>query len=157
MTKILICPPKRSGLGSLVSMPRLWGRRVPSSKLDSTEDSPSSWSIESILFATGHGPFPSYLYRFRLHQSDICACGEKRYPLHYATSCHMMSSYHFTNPNAENIQLWWKGGLSNKVSRINIAKLVSFLTENETLIKQPPDATSSSQISLLHQDLRFMD
>ncbi|GBL79669.1 hypothetical protein AVEN_18211-1 [Araneus ventricosus] len=26
---------------------------------------PASWSKESILFATGHDPFPSYLYRFR--------------------------------------------------------------------------------------------
>ncbi|GBN18164.1 hypothetical protein AVEN_161683-1 [Araneus ventricosus] len=52
-------------------------------------------------------------------------------------------TYHFTKPSAENIQLWRKSLLSNKLSRINIAKLV-FLTENENLIKQPPDATSSS-------------
>ncbi|GBN50648.1 hypothetical protein AVEN_11025-1 [Araneus ventricosus] len=52
--------------------------------------------------------------------------------------------YHFTKPSAENTQLWWKSSLSNELSRINIAKLVSFLTENENLIKQPPDATSSS-------------
>ncbi|GBM00422.1 hypothetical protein AVEN_179231-1 [Araneus ventricosus] len=105
---------------------------------------PASWSRESIPFSTGHGPFPSYPYRFRLHHSDICACGEKGDPLHYATSCHMTLSYHFTKPSAENTQLWWKSLLSNKLSRINIAKLISFLTENENLIKQPPDATSSS-------------
>ncbi|GBM92982.1 hypothetical protein AVEN_190074-1 [Araneus ventricosus] len=92
----------------------------------------------------GPGPFPSYLYRFRIHHSDICACGEKGDPLHYATSCHMTSSYHFTKPSAENTELWWKSVLSNKLSRINIAKLVSFLNEIENLIKQPPDATSSS-------------
>ncbi|GBM52990.1 hypothetical protein AVEN_217404-1 [Araneus ventricosus] len=68
----------------------------------------------------------------------------KGYPLHYATSCHMTLSYHFTKPSAENTQLWWKSLLSNKLSRINIAKLVSFHTENENLIKQPPDATNSS-------------
>ncbi|GBN22472.1 hypothetical protein AVEN_254339-1 [Araneus ventricosus] len=56
----------------------------------------------------------------------------------------MTLSYHFTKPIAENTQLWWKSLLSNKLSRIKIAKLVSFLTENENLIKQPPDATSSS-------------
>ncbi|GBM47925.1 hypothetical protein AVEN_113550-1 [Araneus ventricosus] len=91
--------------------------------------------------------FPSYLYRFRLHHSDICACGEKGDSLHYATSCHITLSYHFTKPSAENtliLQLWWKGLLSNKLSRINIAKLISFLAETENLIKQPPDATSSS-------------
>ncbi|GBM53498.1 hypothetical protein AVEN_261271-1 [Araneus ventricosus] len=101
-------------------------------------------SREAILFATGHGPFPSYLYRFRLHHSDISACGEKGDPLHYATSCHVTLSYHLTKPSAENTQIWWKSLLSNKLSRINIAKLISFLTENENLIKQPPNAISSS-------------
>ncbi|GBM98416.1 hypothetical protein AVEN_3744-1 [Araneus ventricosus] len=56
----------------------------------------------------------------------------------------MTLSYHFTKPNAENTQLWWKSLLSNKLSRINIAKLISFLTENENPIKKPSDATSSS-------------
>ncbi|GBL81953.1 hypothetical protein AVEN_50538-1 [Araneus ventricosus] len=98
---------------------------------------PASWSRESILFATGHGPFPRYLYRFRLHPSDICTCGAKGDPLHYATSCHMTLSYHFTKPSAENIQLWWKSLLSNKLSRINTAKLICFLSEKENLIKQP--------------------
>ncbi|GBN16171.1 hypothetical protein AVEN_53762-1 [Araneus ventricosus] len=69
---------------------------------------PDSWSRESILFSTDHGPFPSYLYRFQLHHSDICACREKGDPLHYATSCHMTLSHHFTKPSAENTQLWWK-------------------------------------------------
>ncbi|GBL98089.1 hypothetical protein AVEN_84590-1 [Araneus ventricosus] len=56
----------------------------------------------------------------------------------------MTLSYHFKKPSAENTQLWWKSLLSNKLSRINVAKLASFLTENANLIKQPPDATSSS-------------
>ncbi|GBM90297.1 hypothetical protein AVEN_90913-1 [Araneus ventricosus] len=81
---------------------------------------------------------------FRLHHSNTSACGEKGVPLHYATSCHMTLSYHFTKPSTENTQLWWKSVLSNQPSRINIAKLISFLTDNENLIKQPPDATSSS-------------
>ncbi|GBN70734.1 hypothetical protein AVEN_124010-1, partial [Araneus ventricosus] len=76
---------------------------------------PASWSRESTLFATGHGPFPSYLYRFRLHHSDIRTCGKKGDPLQFATSCHMTLSYHFTKPSAENIQLWWKSVLSNKL------------------------------------------
>ncbi|GBL95830.1 hypothetical protein AVEN_200957-1 [Araneus ventricosus] len=56
----------------------------------------------------------------------------------------MTLSYHFTKSSAENTQLWWKRVLSNKLSRINIAKLIYFLTENENLIKQSPDAISSS-------------
>ncbi|GBN68617.1 hypothetical protein AVEN_234689-1 [Araneus ventricosus] len=69
---------------------------------------PYSWSREPILFATDHGPFTSNLYRFWLHYSDICACGEKGDPLHYASFCHMTLSHHFTKPSAENTQLWWK-------------------------------------------------
>ncbi|GBO07916.1 hypothetical protein AVEN_147196-1 [Araneus ventricosus] len=56
----------------------------------------------------------------------------------------MTLSHHFTKPSAKNTQLWWKRGLSNKLSRIKIDKLISFLTENENFIKQPPDATGSS-------------
>ncbi|GBN06613.1 hypothetical protein AVEN_79015-1 [Araneus ventricosus] len=104
----------------------------------------TSWSRESILFATGHCSFPSYLYRFQLHHSDIYTCGEKEDPLHYATSCHLTLTYHFTKPSAENTQLLWKSVLSNKLSRINMAKLISCLTENENLMKQPTDVTSSS-------------
>ncbi|GBN33752.1 hypothetical protein AVEN_69990-1 [Araneus ventricosus] len=77
-------------------------------------------------------------------KSGICTRGEKGDPLHYATSCHMTLSYNFTKPSAENTQIWWKSVLSNKLSRIKIAILKSFLTENENLIKQPPNATSSS-------------
>ncbi|GBM03776.1 hypothetical protein AVEN_231262-1 [Araneus ventricosus] len=99
---------------------------------------------ETLKTFAGHGPFPSYLYRFRLHHSDICACGEKGDPLHYVTSCHITLSYHFTKPSAENTQLWWKHLLLNKLSRIKIAKLISFLNENENLVKQSPDATSPS-------------
>ncbi|GBN12913.1 hypothetical protein AVEN_11040-1 [Araneus ventricosus] len=40
--------------------------------------------------------------------------------------------------------LWWKNLLLNKLSRIKIAKLISFLTDNENLIKQQPDSTTSS-------------
>ncbi|GBM42432.1 hypothetical protein AVEN_27785-1 [Araneus ventricosus] len=56
-----------------------------------------------------------YLLSLPLHHSDIYACGEKRDPLHYATSCHMTLSHHFTKPTAENTQLWWTSLLSNKL------------------------------------------
>ncbi|GBM23501.1 hypothetical protein AVEN_262848-1 [Araneus ventricosus] len=56
----------------------------------------------------------------------------------------MTLSYHFTKPRAENTELCWKHLLFNKLSGIKIAQLISFLDEKENLIKQPPDATSSS-------------
>ncbi|GBO06358.1 hypothetical protein AVEN_199808-1 [Araneus ventricosus] len=122
-------------------------RQLPRSNTGGSETLKLVCGVSKVCFhllLKGHGPFPSYLYRFRLHHSDICICGEKGDPLHYATSCHMTLSYQFTKPSAENTQLWWKSLLSNKLSRIKISKLISFLTENENLIKQPPDATSSS-------------
>ncbi|GBN61814.1 hypothetical protein AVEN_120502-1 [Araneus ventricosus] len=64
--------------------------------------------------------------------------------VHYSTSRHMTLSYHFAKPCAENTQLWWKSLLLNKLSRIKIAEMIYFLTDNEDLIKQQPDATCSS-------------
>ncbi|GBL99451.1 hypothetical protein AVEN_63847-1 [Araneus ventricosus] len=86
-------------------------------------------------------------------------------PLHYATSCPLTSSFHFTKPSAEHILLWWKNLLLNKPSRIKIDKFISFLTDNEDLIKQQPDQSvhptlvtwTPTQISLLHQDLRLVE
>ncbi|GBL96506.1 hypothetical protein AVEN_229948-1 [Araneus ventricosus] len=69
--------------------------------------------------------------------------GKRETPLHFATSCHLTSSFHFTKPSVENTLLWWKNLLLNKLSRIKIAKLISFLTDHEDLIKQEPDATNS--------------
>ncbi|GBL80289.1 hypothetical protein AVEN_92215-1 [Araneus ventricosus] len=60
----------------------------------------------------------------------------------------------FSKSSAENTQLWRKSLLSNKLSKINIAKLISFLTENENVIKQPLDATSSSDSFIMTSDLR---
>ncbi|GBM90959.1 hypothetical protein AVEN_131503-1, partial [Araneus ventricosus] len=45
------------------------------------------WTREEILFVTGHGSFPSFLHRFRLLNSDSCACGQVGDPIHYAKSC----------------------------------------------------------------------
>ncbi|GBM69215.1 hypothetical protein AVEN_210437-1 [Araneus ventricosus] len=53
-----------------------------------------------------------------------------------------LSSY--VKLSAGHILLWWRNLLLNKLSRIKIAKLTSFLTDNADLIKQQPDATSSS-------------
>ncbi|GBM65018.1 hypothetical protein AVEN_68942-1 [Araneus ventricosus] len=41
------------------------------------------WTLEEILLVTGHGPFPSFLNRFHLSDSDSCACGEVSDPIHH--------------------------------------------------------------------------
>ncbi|GBN37803.1 hypothetical protein AVEN_102207-1 [Araneus ventricosus] len=60
---------------------------------------PVFWTREEILFVTGHGPFPSFLNRFHLSDSDSCACGEVGDPIHYATSCPLTLSWHIRKPS----------------------------------------------------------
>ncbi|GBL73607.1 hypothetical protein AVEN_230618-1 [Araneus ventricosus] len=73
------------------------------------------------------------------------------------STCNFLSSFPFTKPSAENTLLWWKNLFLNKLSRIKIAKLMSFLTENEDLIEHQPVHPTPIHISLLHQDLILMD
>ncbi|GBM31216.1 hypothetical protein AVEN_193346-1 [Araneus ventricosus] len=51
-----------------------------------------NWSRQLIQFITGHGPFPSYLFRFGKHPDNCCACGEPGTPLHCAASCFLTTS-----------------------------------------------------------------
>lgn len=37
----------------------------------------------AFYFLTGHGSFPSYLYKIHKKSTDLCECGEKGLPLHY--------------------------------------------------------------------------
>ncbi|GBL79359.1 hypothetical protein AVEN_92554-1 [Araneus ventricosus] len=93
------------------------------------------WSRECIQFATGHGPFPSYLKRLSLHSTYYCGCGEIGNPLHYETRCPLTLSYHHKEPSPQFIVHWWKSALSRKLSRQNIDNLITFLATNEDLIK----------------------
>ncbi|GBN63296.1 hypothetical protein AVEN_217028-1, partial [Araneus ventricosus] len=104
----------------------LYGQENPSSSLQATALFPAI-SIGSgfIIQISAHAGKRETLSTTQLLSHDV-----------------ILSFYKTTS--AETSQLWCKSVLSNKLSRINIAKLISFLTENENLIKQPPDATSSS-------------
>ncbi|GBM63820.1 hypothetical protein AVEN_142818-1 [Araneus ventricosus] len=95
------------------------------------------WSRECIQFATGHGPFPSYLKRFCLHSADYCGCGEIGNPLHYATKCQLTLSYHHKEPSPQSIvaRVIGKSTLSRKLSRRNIYRLIKFLGTNEDFIE----------------------
>ncbi|GBN84818.1 hypothetical protein AVEN_173995-1 [Araneus ventricosus] len=48
---------------------------------------PNNWIREDVIFFSQHGPFPAYLKRFHLSDSDYCSCGEIGTALHYATEC----------------------------------------------------------------------
>ncbi|GBM50300.1 hypothetical protein AVEN_70933-1 [Araneus ventricosus] len=81
----------------------------------------------------GPRPFPTYLKRFKIRNSDSCGCGNLGIPLHYATSCLFTTSYHLTKPSADLEPLWWKRVMNNSNSRAKIRKLIQFIAENETL------------------------
>ncbi|GBM14315.1 hypothetical protein AVEN_128372-1 [Araneus ventricosus] len=66
------------------------------------------WQRPEIIFATGHGPFLTYLKRFKIRNSDSCGCGNLGNTLHCATSCLFTTSYHLTKPSADLKPLWWK-------------------------------------------------
>ncbi|GBN29783.1 hypothetical protein AVEN_5594-1 [Araneus ventricosus] len=75
----------------------------------------------------------------------MCGKGRSSPLRNFLSSYFIFSSY---KTSAENTLLWWKNLLLNKLSIINIAELTYFLTDNEYLIKQEPDATSSSDSNL---------
>ncbi|GBM40864.1 hypothetical protein AVEN_14789-1 [Araneus ventricosus] len=107
------------------------------------------WSRECIQFATGHGPFPSYLKRFDLHPTDYFGYGEIGNPLHYATKCPLISPYHFKEPSPQFTIHCSKRVLSSKLSRRKIDHLIKFLKTNEDLIKNKnynTDTNSSLEI-----------
>ncbi|GBL84713.1 hypothetical protein AVEN_191157-1 [Araneus ventricosus] len=64
------------------------------------------WSRECIQFATGHGPFHSYLKRFGFQSTAYCGCREIGNPLHYATRCPLTLSYHHKEPSPQFIVHW---------------------------------------------------
>ncbi|GBN64824.1 hypothetical protein AVEN_21567-1 [Araneus ventricosus] len=61
------------------------GRKIynimPSVSLRST-----NWIREDVIFFSQHGPFPAYLKRFHLSDSDYCSCGGIDTALHMPRS-----------------------------------------------------------------------
>ncbi|GBL89422.1 hypothetical protein AVEN_225929-1 [Araneus ventricosus] len=74
---------------------------------------PAFWTLEEILFVTGHGPFPSFLNSFHLSDNDSCTCGEVGDPIHYATACPLTLSWHIRKPSTSLESLWYQGVLEN--------------------------------------------
>ncbi|GBM75867.1 hypothetical protein AVEN_247853-1 [Araneus ventricosus] len=98
---------------------------------------PALWQRPEIMFATGHGTFPTYFKRFGLRTTDFCGCGELGTPLHFATICRFTSSYHFTKPSNDLENLWWKRAINNPLSRIQIRKLINFISKNGDISSHP--------------------
>ncbi|GBO17901.1 hypothetical protein AVEN_228256-1 [Araneus ventricosus] len=109
------------------------GRRIHN-VLPKVKTTPTPWQRPEILFVTGHGPFPTYLKRFNIRNSDSCGCGNLGNLLPYATSCLFTTSYHLTKPSADLEPLWWERVMNNNNSRAKNRKLIHFIAENGTFV-----------------------
>ncbi|GBM74027.1 hypothetical protein AVEN_57826-1 [Araneus ventricosus] len=69
---------------------------------------PTNWIREDVIFFSQHGPFPAYLKRFHLSDSDYCSCGGIGTALHYATECIYTVSWHMRKPVPNFEQEWLK-------------------------------------------------
>ncbi|GBO03150.1 hypothetical protein AVEN_151247-1 [Araneus ventricosus] len=78
---------------------------------------PTNWIREDVIFFSQHGPFPAYLKRFHLSDSDYCSCGGIGTALHYATECIYTVYWHMRKPVPNFEQEWLKRVANNLVSR----------------------------------------
>ncbi|KFM77633.1 Retrovirus-related Pol polyprotein from type-1 retrotransposable element R1, partial [Stegodyphus mimosarum] len=80
----------------------------------------NSCSSHLTQYLTGHGPYMSYLHRFRLRDSDQCICGSTGDPDHYVFDCPHTANSHLKRPAAINMPAWFKNTIKNKyaLSRI---------------------------------------
>ncbi|GBM95341.1 hypothetical protein AVEN_115467-1 [Araneus ventricosus] len=95
-------------------------------------------SSPSILVdSKPNGPFPAYLKRFHLSDSDYCRCGGIGTALHYATECAYAVPWHMRKPAPNFEQEWLKRVSNNLVSRHKIRRILKFICENRYLFRPP--------------------
>ncbi|GBN58969.1 hypothetical protein AVEN_252843-1 [Araneus ventricosus] len=78
---------------------------------------PTNWIREDIIFFSDHSPFPAYLKRFHLSDSDKCSCGGTGIAFHYVTECVLTVSWRMRKPAPDFEQEWLKRVVNNPVSR----------------------------------------
>ncbi|GBL99501.1 hypothetical protein AVEN_68785-1 [Araneus ventricosus] len=96
---------------------------------------PTNWIREDVTFFSQHGPFPAYLKRFHLSDSDFCSCGGIGTALHYATECICTVSWHMRKPAPNFEQEWLKRVANNLVSWHKIRGIVKFMSENRDIFR----------------------
>ncbi|GBM90018.1 hypothetical protein AVEN_174825-1 [Araneus ventricosus] len=96
---------------------------------------PTNWIREDVIFLSQHGPFPAYLKRFFLSDSDYCSCGGIGTALHYATECILTVSWHMRKPVSNFEEKWLKRVANNLVSRHKIRRIVKFISENRDVFR----------------------
>ncbi|GBN00418.1 hypothetical protein AVEN_8974-1 [Araneus ventricosus] len=98
---------------------------------------PTNWIREDVIFFSQQGPFPAYLKRFHLSDSDFCSCGGIGTALHHATECIYTVSWHMRKPAPNFEQEWLKRVANNLVSRHKIRGIIKFMSENRYLFRPP--------------------
>ncbi|GBN75987.1 hypothetical protein AVEN_183020-1 [Araneus ventricosus] len=98
---------------------------------------PTNWIKEDVIFFSQHGPFPAYLKRFHLSDSDYCSCGGIGTALYYATECIYSMSWHMRKPAPNFEQEWLKSVANNLVSRQKIRGIIKFISENRDHFRPP--------------------
>lgn len=70
-----------------------------------------------IHFLTGHGPFLTYLKRFKIKSDDNCPCGAGTGdPDHYVFDCGLTAKFQLTKPTEENKTNWFNNVYNNNRS-----------------------------------------
>ncbi|GBO15261.1 Putative protein in type-1 retrotransposable element R1DM [Araneus ventricosus] len=67
-----------------------------------------------IYFLSGHGPFPSYLHRFKFLDPPHCICGMLGDADHYIFSCSLTKEFHIIKPADEHKKAWFNNLLTNR-------------------------------------------
>ncbi|GBM14046.1 hypothetical protein AVEN_172694-1 [Araneus ventricosus] len=102
---------------------------------------PANWIREDVIFFSQYGPFPAYLKRFHLSDSDYCSCGGIGTALHYsgiyAKECIFTVSWHMRKPVPNLEQQWRKRVVNNLFSRHKIRRNVKFISEKRYLFRPP--------------------
>ncbi|GBO33982.1 Putative protein in type-1 retrotransposable element R1DM [Araneus ventricosus] len=60
-----------------------------------------------IYFLSGHGPFPSYLFRFKKLESPLCVCGLVGDADHYTFYCSLTKESHLLKPADAHKRAWF--------------------------------------------------
>ncbi|GBL88640.1 hypothetical protein AVEN_195636-1 [Araneus ventricosus] len=113
--------------------------------MPSVSHPPNNWNREDVIFFSQHGPFPAYLKRFHLSDSDYCSCGGIGTALHYATECILTVSWHMRKPVPNFEQEWLKRVANNLDSRHKIRRIVKFISEN--ILSGLPSLQLSSELN----------
>ncbi|GBM78048.1 hypothetical protein AVEN_44578-1 [Araneus ventricosus] len=110
------------------------GRKIYNTML-SVSLRPTNWIRGDVIFFSQHSPFPAYVKRFHLFDSDYCSCGGIGTPLDYVTECTLTVSWHMRKPVPNSEQEWLKRVATTLVSRHKIRRIVKFIRENRDLLR----------------------